>query len=207
MSELPRRHCSYFEIGSDMTKCLFNECSNTAEPHSVKCKFHRSRSKCVEANCLNQAYARGRCVRHGAKKRCIVEACAQNRRFGGFCSKHAQNHRKKKCGVDGCERQPHAKGKCVRHGGGRFCKTEGCTAHARIGAFCARHADKDSQRKKANLEPITAQKLEAPDELDLAILNDLTRDIDYMTPPFNYISTSSPISEICGGFKLDLTMQ
>ncbi|CAK4488989.1 unnamed protein product [Aphanomyces euteiches] len=143
---------------------------------STKCQFHRNRSKCIENDCLNQAYARGRCVRHGAKQRCIVDSCQQHRRLGPYCSKHAQDHRKKKCGVDGCEKQPHARGKCVRHGGGRFCKADGCTYHARIGAFCARHGEKVPKVSIPSVEPLQPHELATlhdNDALDWAILNDL----------------------------------
>ncbi|CAK4072582.1 unnamed protein product [Aphanomyces euteiches] len=181
------------------TKCLFNECANVAELGSNKCYAHRNRSKCIELGCLNQAYALNRCIRHGAKKRCIIEACQQSRRLGPYCSKHAQNSKKKRCQIAGCEKQPHAKGKCVRHGGGRFCKFQGCSFHARIGPYCARHGGKTTQLEPSlqflepvNLGDLNAQSLGEPDALDWAILTDLTMDIKWEIDDTSFGDCSFP---------------
>ncbi|CAK4224167.1 unnamed protein product, partial [Aphanomyces euteiches] len=57
-------------------------------PGCTKCVFHRNRRQCTAANCLNQAYSKGRCVRHGARKTCQVEDCNHYRRVGGYCARH-----------------------------------------------------------------------------------------------------------------------
>ncbi|KAF0751246.1 hypothetical protein AaE_006451 [Aphanomyces astaci] len=68
---------------------------------------------------------------------CSVPGCGITRRLGDFCSKHAPL--KKRCSTDGCETLAHLQGKCVRHGGGRLCKVDECTSHARNGPYCGRH--------------------------------------------------------------------
>ncbi|KAG9405225.1 hypothetical protein AC1031_004333 [Aphanomyces cochlioides] len=162
-----------------------------ASPVPTKSAVQRNRAKCNAPNCTNQAYARNRCMRHGAKKPCIVEHCKASRRFGSYCSKHADVTQKKKCIVDGCDKQPHARGKCVRHGGGRRCKADGCMSHARIGVFCSRHF---------NMTAVTNLPLGAPstqpDWLDWAILEDLVDDalsdpLDVMIPALNLYTTWS----------------
>ncbi|KAG9405201.1 hypothetical protein AC1031_004310 [Aphanomyces cochlioides] len=170
-----------------MAKCIFKDCAHTAHAGTSKCLFHRNRSKCDAPGCQNQAYARNRCVRHGAKKTCEVVGCEQNRRIGLYCSKHADANQKKRCVVEGCDKLPHARGKCVRHGGGRLCKTDGCTSHARFGLLCARHYQglditPTAPVVVATVLPVlpsfdlSAPQLEKPDLLDWAILADLIRD-------------------------------
>ncbi|KAH9108458.1 hypothetical protein LEN26_008154 [Aphanomyces euteiches] len=148
-------------------RCMFTECPHFAIEGSTKCMMHRNRTKCEEPNCPNQAYARGRCVRHGAKKNCAISKCQYNRRFGRYCSKHADETQKKRCDVQGCEKQPHARGRCVRHGGGRHCQAEGCRRHARVGVFCTKHVSNET-----NQVPVGAPQTK-PDWLDWAILKEL----------------------------------
>ncbi|KAG9405195.1 hypothetical protein AC1031_004304 [Aphanomyces cochlioides] len=154
-----------------MTRCMFSGCSVQAQSGSIKCAAHRNRTKCEVHNCPNQAYARGRCVRHGAKRNCAVKHCQLNRRFGPHCSKHADETQKKHCQVEGCPNQSHSRGKCVRHGGGQLCKAEECSRHARLGGYCSRHSVFLSVATIPLGPPSTI-----PDWLDLAILQDLLSD-------------------------------
>ncbi|KAH9117596.1 hypothetical protein LEN26_012572 [Aphanomyces euteiches] len=154
-----------------MARCMFQGCSLQAQVGATKCAGHRNRTKCEVHNCPNQAYARGRCVRHGAKRNCAVEQCDLNRRFGAYCSRHADDTHKKLCLVEGCSNQSHSRGRCVRHGGGQLCKAEECSRHARMGGFCKRH----SVFQSIETMPLGAPPSK-PDWLDLAILKDLLTD-------------------------------
>ncbi|KAF0700982.1 Aste57867_8428 [Aphanomyces stellatus] len=120
--------------------CYFNDCDKNVLPNSWKCLFHRHRARCLVDSCQNQVYARSLCVRHGGKKQCAFEGCKLNARLGNVCSKHGAGNIKKRCVHDGCTKQANARQKCVRHGGGRKCKIEGCSTHARSGGFCRRHS-------------------------------------------------------------------
>ncbi|KAG9405223.1 hypothetical protein AC1031_004331 [Aphanomyces cochlioides] len=154
-----------------MALCIFNDCPFPAQGRSTKCAAHRNRSKCEAPHCPNQAYARGRCVRHGAKRKCAYDQCQLNRRFGSYCSKHADVTQKKQCIVQGCDKQPHARGKCVKHGGGRRCKVAGCMCHARLGVYCTRHFNVNAATNMPLGPPPTV-----PDSLDWAILQDLIQE-------------------------------
>ncbi|KAH9108418.1 hypothetical protein AeMF1_016415 [Aphanomyces euteiches] len=120
-------------------KCLFNECDNFAVAGSLKCRFHRKRSRCIEEGCTNQVYARGHCVRHGGRPKCQHENCSLNQRIGVYCSRHAAREEKRTCSVPGCNKLPHARGICVGHGGGRYCKRPNCGKHAIQSGFCRNH--------------------------------------------------------------------
>ncbi|KAF0686571.1 Aste57867_21631 [Aphanomyces stellatus] len=122
------------------TACHFNGCTNAALAGSYKCEFHKARELCRGAlDCRNQVYARGLCVRHGAKGKCAYADCHGNVRVGRFCSRHGGNPHKKFCTRAGCTRVAHAHQKCVAHGGGHLCKTAACATHARRGGYCQRH--------------------------------------------------------------------
>ncbi|KAH9135379.1 hypothetical protein AeRB84_019193 [Aphanomyces euteiches] len=154
-----------------MPECLFNGCIVQAQEGSKKCAIHRNRAQCQAIDCYNQSYARGLCVRHGAKQTCVVDQCARNRRYAEYCSKHADNTLKKRCQVDGCRNQSHSRGKCVRHGGGHLCRANGCYRHARLGGYCSRHSIFLSL-STIPLGPPSKR----TDWLDLAILEDLLSD-------------------------------
>ncbi|CAK4681780.1 unnamed protein product [Aphanomyces euteiches] len=74
-----------------MPECVFKNCANPAEPSSVKCADHKSRSLCTVPGCENQCYARGLCIRHGAKNICMSSDCATASRSYGFCYRHRQD--------------------------------------------------------------------------------------------------------------------
>ncbi|KAF0699729.1 Aste57867_9720 [Aphanomyces stellatus] len=122
-----------------MAFCVFNGCDRVVATEAQKCAFHSHRSLCRIVDCTNQVYARGLCVRHGGKKQCQMDGCQLYCRVGKFCAGHGPSWAVRLCSEAGCTKQAHARGKCVRHGGGRQCKTRGCVAHARVGAFCGRH--------------------------------------------------------------------
>ncbi|KAF0682706.1 Aste57867_25191 [Aphanomyces stellatus] len=44
------------------------------------------------------------------------------------------------CLIDNCRNQVYARKLCVKHGGKRRCQVGGCSANARVGNFCSRHA-------------------------------------------------------------------
>ncbi|ETV97372.1 hypothetical protein H310_09707 [Aphanomyces invadans] len=122
-----------------MCTCVFNGCTNDAMPHSFKCLFHVHRGQCSAEACHNQVYARGRCVRHGGKKKCRAVDCTVNARVGSFCTKHSPTHLIRTCSHPGCDKQAHWKRRCFRHGGARVCAVEGCVTYARNRGLCARH--------------------------------------------------------------------
>ncbi|KAH9109032.1 hypothetical protein LEN26_000034 [Aphanomyces euteiches] len=120
-------------------KCFFNGCDNECAPGMWKCDFHKNRVRCRGQDCRNQVYARYLCVRHGGKKKCQYPNCTGNSRVGMFCCRHGASSKKKLCIMDGCTKVAHARRLCVGHGGGRLCKVNDCTAHARHGGFCRKH--------------------------------------------------------------------
>ncbi|CAK4113558.1 unnamed protein product [Aphanomyces euteiches] len=124
---------------STVDQCFFNGCMKPVVRGTNKCSFHKNRDKCRTNGCHNQVYARGLCVRHGGKKQCAFEGCEGNARSGAFCCRHGQPTKKKLCQVQGCIKVAHANHKCVAHGGGRKCKMENCSSHARQGGLCQRH--------------------------------------------------------------------
>ncbi|OQS07731.1 hypothetical protein THRCLA_00272 [Thraustotheca clavata] len=142
--------------------CIFNGCLNLAIPGTEKCEFHRGRTKCLVEGCANQVYARQLCIRHGGKKLCQAAGCLSNARSGEFCCRHGADNTKQTCKEPGCHRIAHLRQKCVRHGGGRPCKAEGCTTHARIGGYCWRHRIPNTQPSSA---PTTSSKFDWIDEL------------------------------------------
>ncbi|KAF0693908.1 Aste57867_15169 [Aphanomyces stellatus] len=127
-------------MAKDLTdKCHFNGCSESVRPGSRKCAFHRKKGICRIHNCHNQVYARGLCVRHGARKPCTHPKCDGYARNGGFCTRHGEKNPIKLCSVKDCTNKAHARQLCVRHGGGQKCKASDCTMHARTGGWCSRH--------------------------------------------------------------------
>ncbi|KAF0683732.1 Aste57867_24242 [Aphanomyces stellatus] len=151
--------------------CMFLGCINLALHQSTKCHLHRHRTQCIEPHCTNQVYARQRCVRHGGKKICAVDFCGAPACKGGFCLQHGGTPRKRFCTEFGCGKQAHANQKCVRHGGGRYCKANGCTFHARLAGYCLHH--------NQDLEPLKLGScvLGAPlDGVDVSILECLVLD-------------------------------
>ncbi|CAK4681813.1 hypothetical protein LEN26_001812 [Aphanomyces euteiches] len=145
-------------------KCFFNDCENPTANGTWKCTFHRHRSLCLVHNCQNQVYARNLCVKHGGKPKCQAENCTMNSRVGNFCSRHGASHLKKRCSRDGCDKQAHARGFCVRHGGGRKCRIDDCTCHARNGPYCARHNREieDKMQKEPVQRPLHVEPLRLP---------------------------------------------
>ncbi|KAF0708621.1 hypothetical protein AaE_013136 [Aphanomyces astaci] len=116
--------------------CLFNDCPHPATLPSMKCAFHKGRGKCRMPDCHNQVYARKLCVRHGGKKICLRPHCTAHARGNAFCLKHGGVAKRRTCEVDGCVKLAHANHKCVAHGGGRYCKSPGCSFHARFAGLC-----------------------------------------------------------------------
>ncbi|KAF0719003.1 Aste57867_1346 [Aphanomyces stellatus] len=52
---------------------------------------------------------------------------------------HFHKHRSR-CLVDACHNQVYARNLCVRHGGKKACSVQGCSANARVGSLCSKHA-------------------------------------------------------------------
>ncbi|KAH9089752.1 hypothetical protein LEN26_019084 [Aphanomyces euteiches] len=102
----------------------------------------RNLKNCIVPGCLNQAYARQLCCRHGAKKTCSVPGCDLRARTHGICFTHGAP--KSRCDQPGCNQAAHARRKCIKHGGGRRCTAHGCTSHARYKGKCKRHAIYDT---------------------------------------------------------------
>ncbi|ETW06839.1 hypothetical protein H310_02976 [Aphanomyces invadans] len=124
-----------------METCHFNGCEEKVRPGTQKCTFHRKKGICSVSECRNQVYARGLCVRHGARKPCEFPDCDGFARYGGFCCKHGDKYTMKECVEEGCVNKAHARQRCVRHGGGRKCKRPGCDSHARCNGFCSKHME------------------------------------------------------------------
>ncbi|OQR89934.1 hypothetical protein ACHHYP_05929 [Achlya hypogyna] len=122
-----------------MVLCLF--CAAPAVEGRAQCAFHRHRAKCVgDPLCLNQVYARQRCVRHGGKKLCTEPGCRRNARNNSLCFRHAAAVAPPPaCAVDGCGKPVHAKGKCLPHSGVRRCREPLCNLYARHAGFCTQH--------------------------------------------------------------------
>ncbi|KAF0684877.1 Aste57867_23121 [Aphanomyces stellatus] len=134
-------------------------------PNGVKCAFHRAREKCGVADCHNQTYARGFCVRHGGKKPCASPGCDGNVRIGEFCCKHATSKGVARlCSLPGCVRTARVRGKCVKHGGGPLCSLEECSSYARIGGFCQRHRQMYDESKA----PPKKRRMTTHDDPDVA---------------------------------------
>ncbi|KAH9117593.1 hypothetical protein LEN26_012569 [Aphanomyces euteiches] len=118
--------------------CQFNFCTNpVATPGATKCEFHKHRALCSTPDCYNQVYARGRCARHGGKRRC--QNCDGVAQTNGYCVAHGGLAHKKFCMVEGCEKQAQSNKRCLKHGGGRLCKVPGCDHYVRIGGLCHTH--------------------------------------------------------------------
>ncbi|KAF0700098.1 Aste57867_9377 [Aphanomyces stellatus] len=82
----------------------------------LKCKTHRKKGSCIVANCLNQAYQKGVCVRHGARSSpCSVPDCFNRVRVGGVCYKHAISLPATKCTHEGCSSLARGAPTCRRH--------------------------------------------------------------------------------------------
>ncbi|ETV75732.1 hypothetical protein H257_10108 [Aphanomyces astaci] len=124
-----------------MNTCHFNGCEEKVRPGTQKCAFHRKKGICSVSECRNQVYARGLCVRHGARKPCEFPDCEGFARYGGFCCKHGDKYTMKECAEEGCMNKAHARQKCVRHGGGKKCRHGGCDSHARFSGFCSKHME------------------------------------------------------------------
>ncbi|KDO23548.1 hypothetical protein SPRG_10740 [Saprolegnia parasitica CBS 223.65] len=132
-------------------RCYFGDCVHEALEGSWRCHFHRHRLKCSVAECRNQVYARGLCVRHGGKPRCQVDACDTN-----------------------------ARQRCIRHGGGSHCRADNCLKYARTNGLCTRHSRAVMtlpwQSKPLPAEPLPAvstMPMQTDDWIDCAILADL----------------------------------
>ncbi|ETV71946.1 hypothetical protein H257_12777 [Aphanomyces astaci] len=121
-----------------MSKCFFNGCDSEASD-GWRCYFHRGRGRCLVDSCHNQAYARQLCARHGGKRQCRFAGCAFRSRTGAYCTKHGSTRIVSTCSRDDCSNSAQLRGLCVKHGGGRYCKMDGCRTFARTGGYCARH--------------------------------------------------------------------
>ncbi|EQC36539.1 hypothetical protein SDRG_05988, partial [Saprolegnia diclina VS20] len=158
--------------------CYFGDCVHEALEGSWRCHFHRHRLKCNIAECRNQVYARGLCVRHGGKSRCQVDACDTNVRDGSFCAKHGGGKRRGNCIEAGCVNRAQARQRCIRHGGGNHCRADNCLKYARTNGLCTRHSRALMTlpwlAKPVPVEPTPAVSMaESDDWIDCAILADL----------------------------------
>ncbi|CAK4083158.1 unnamed protein product [Aphanomyces euteiches] len=180
---------------SSTATCFFNDCDNPVLPNSWKCVFHRHRARCLVSGCQNQVYARSLCVRHGGKKQCEFDGCNLNARLGNVCSKHGAGNIKKRCTHEGCTKQANARQKCVRHGGGRKCKVDGCSTHARSGGFCRRHsrASTDALPTSPHVLKIEAPRVDfgSPTSTTLTSNELLWLDV----PGSHQMSTNNPATE------------
>ncbi|EQC25936.1 hypothetical protein SDRG_16236 [Saprolegnia diclina VS20] len=172
------------------TECCFHGCIKTALAGSIKCHFHRNRTKCSVLECWNQVYARQRCVSHGGRKPCIVAGCNANARLGDLCGRHGIKSDKKICSMPGCASLVHTQQRCVRHGGGRSCRVQACGTLARAGGYCYRHGKQyqataspcKSDHESPQLDGITwdARSMQISlgyeDNIDLSILDCLISD-------------------------------
>ncbi|CAK4081987.1 unnamed protein product [Aphanomyces euteiches] len=123
------------------TQCFFNHCPLPATNVQgvFKCANHRYRAKCKVDACPNQAYARSMCVRHGGKAKCKVDRCQSKCRVGEYCIRHGPTASRPRCSEVGCDKLAQASGKCTHHGGGRFCKREGCFSRGQHNGLCSFH--------------------------------------------------------------------
>ncbi|KAF0683731.1 Aste57867_24241 [Aphanomyces stellatus] len=103
---------------------------------------------------------------------------------GGLCLRHGGTTLKRYCDAPGYDNQAHANRKCVQHGGGRYCKTKGCSFHARLGSFCLHH--------NQDLEPLDLGSFATQTPLDgveVAILDCLVAVDDSVEGPTVEMST------------------
>ncbi|KAF0713923.1 Aste57867_4154 [Aphanomyces stellatus] len=84
--------------------------------------------------------------------------------------------------MDGCPKLAHANHKCVAHGGGRYCKSPGCTLHARFMGLCltcnADLAPIDIHPSPTNDSTTLCSSLRLMDAMDWSILQLLVKEDD-----------------------------
>ena len=99
----------------------------------------RTRKKCSQKGCINQAVKRGVCVTHGAtRKSCSHKGCTNQVIMGGVCVTHGAQ--KKRCSHKGCTNQAKKGGVCITHGAmTKRCTFEGCNNQAKKGGVCVTH--------------------------------------------------------------------
>ena len=96
--------------------CQYDGCKSIATENGSKlfCHAHGGRRICCHAGCQNLAQAQGVCITHGWKK--------------------------KRCSVDGCEKQSQSKnGMCKTHGGAKLCSVGGCRHSIYVQKLCRFH--------------------------------------------------------------------
>ncbi|KAF0688555.1 Aste57867_19845 [Aphanomyces stellatus] len=76
--------------------------------------------------------------------KCIFKACHHTAAIDSIkCWFHRNRD---KCEVVDCFNQACARKRCVSHGGKRACDFPGCTANARVGAYCGPHGSTNKKR-------------------------------------------------------------
>jgi hypothetical protein len=118
---------------------------NSTTPKSVR--IHR---KCSHQNCPNLAVKGGRCITHGAQRKCCMHpGCNKHVKQAGLCSTHGAPRRR--CNhEEGCTNFAVQGGRCVAHGAQRrmCCYWGGgssgggvlvCGKRARVGGMCKNH--------------------------------------------------------------------
>ncbi|KAF0701017.1 Aste57867_8463 [Aphanomyces stellatus] len=176
---------------SPSLQCFFSQCPLPATNVGgvYKCASHRYRAKCRVEGCPNQAYARNMCVRHGGKATCKAEHCQSKCRVGEFCIRHGPTAARARCSAVDCDKtaQP-SSGKCAHHGGGRFCKVDGCFSKGQFDGVCSFHhtlqqtKDDDENDIGATIEPLQWSEALLPEEEEalLAFLLDATNPLQKM---------------------------
>jgi hypothetical protein len=81
-----------------------------------------------------------------AKKRCSIEGCDKQAQNGGVCIKHGAT--KKRCSIEGCDKQAQNGGVCIKHGATKKrCSIEGCDKQAVNGRVCIKHGATNKQKR------------------------------------------------------------
>ena len=96
--------------------CVVLGCVNraTSPGFSDRCKKHGGRYRCSYPDCTNIAQGRGRCVRHGYKKKtCKIGGCTKQCVVGGCCKEHGLLTRC--CVIRRCTKSVFRKKMCYCH--------------------------------------------------------------------------------------------
>ena len=126
------------------------EDNGRAPNNSTLPKCVRRQRKCSHQNCRNLIVQGGRCISHGAQRKCCTHpGCSKHVKLAGRCSTHGPSRRR--CAHEGgCTNIAVQGGRCVAHGAQRrMCCYRGggssgggvmaCGKRARVGGMCKNH--------------------------------------------------------------------
>ena len=113
-----------------LKRCVYPNCTKSAQGKTNKCKAHGGGKRCVEPGCTKSAAGKtNKCIEHGGGNRCVEPGCTKS--AAGKTNKCIEHGGGNRCIEPGCTNSARDKtNKCKAHGGGLRCIEPDCTKSA-----------------------------------------------------------------------------